>query len=625
MYYQLTNAVKRRVISELKEFFSGHPLYSKISITNRFPIDESVLYGIIVKNSSADQMVLDANNYLGTQVSHTALMNIKGSEVPGTSISWVKDDTDNMFIPFKEDVSSQADGVRIKLQVSKVPLIYIDGEGNSAFPDRTDTFAAKVVVNGREVPIAELDYKTGVITLLTPPEKDAKIFVSYIWRNLALPGYYGVEIVSGNSFVVDPLISRDDLPLLPSKAVGTHLFLQSTIPQYDFKILIDGSPLDASYYNYDPVRNTVSFLLQPVGTNLSIVAESSNKIYSSGADWKFIKQSPNEVVIKTTTGFESSADLANNFPIESSITLHLDNIILPHQGALDSFYPGQFYYTLSGYVINFSRRLDSGKRLIASYHYFDGQVRDQVPLVEIFSLEGSYPLPDNNVLLNTLRVRIRNKNLDPDSGDYFYDKDRNEVVFRRLPQNGDNPTVSYKYAAPSIGPFSLDNGYIVNAAIPGVVLGFSRALAVGDKQIVIVSNKKEPQADLYGGKFRVSLSMDIVALDPMQQEEITDLTSFFFLANKQKFDSDGLVMEEVSIQGESEQPYDGNTTDQIYIGSISVAFLADWEFSIPLPVRIRDTYFKEVEQHYIEILGPDTSISPTTLFPDFSKISERLI
>lgn len=91
MYYCLTQAVKRRLIHELKDSFAAHPIYDKIVpwIQNRYSFDERPQMGIVVKGASANKVGLSSDNYLGRVQSHVMLAYVGAPVYP---IEWVRED-----------------------------------------------------------------------------------------------------------------------------------------------------------------------------------------------------------------------------------------------------------------------------------------------------------------------------------------------------------------------------------------------------------------------------------------------------------------------------------------------------------------------------------------------------
>lgn len=91
MYYYLTQALKRRLILEMQDSFSRHPVYEKIVpfIQNKFSFSERPQFGIVIKNSTANKVSLSADNFIGTVDSHVMLAYLKHPVYP---LEWVRED-----------------------------------------------------------------------------------------------------------------------------------------------------------------------------------------------------------------------------------------------------------------------------------------------------------------------------------------------------------------------------------------------------------------------------------------------------------------------------------------------------------------------------------------------------
>jgi len=91
LYFQLTGAIKRRILLELKDSFSKHPIYNKIVpfIQDKYSFQERPQYGIVLKGSSGNKTSLSADNYLGELNSHVMLC-FYGT--PAYPIEWVRED-----------------------------------------------------------------------------------------------------------------------------------------------------------------------------------------------------------------------------------------------------------------------------------------------------------------------------------------------------------------------------------------------------------------------------------------------------------------------------------------------------------------------------------------------------
>lgn len=92
MFYYLSSALKRRLILELQDGFSRHPIYNKIVpyIQNKYSFEERPNYGIVIKGSSANKVQLAGDNFLGTVVSHVMLAYV---QQPCYMLEWVREDT----------------------------------------------------------------------------------------------------------------------------------------------------------------------------------------------------------------------------------------------------------------------------------------------------------------------------------------------------------------------------------------------------------------------------------------------------------------------------------------------------------------------------------------------------
>lgn len=91
MYYYLISSLKRRLILELQDSFSRHPVYSKAVpfIQNKYAFDERPQFGIVVKGSSANKVQLSSENFVGVVESHVMLSYM---EKPAYLLEWAKED-----------------------------------------------------------------------------------------------------------------------------------------------------------------------------------------------------------------------------------------------------------------------------------------------------------------------------------------------------------------------------------------------------------------------------------------------------------------------------------------------------------------------------------------------------
>ena len=93
MYYQITEALKRRFISELRGFWATHPKYTDLvdNIQGKYSFSVRPQTGIIVKTSGATRVDMAPDNFIGTVRSYTYLARVP--KFPGTFLEWVREDS----------------------------------------------------------------------------------------------------------------------------------------------------------------------------------------------------------------------------------------------------------------------------------------------------------------------------------------------------------------------------------------------------------------------------------------------------------------------------------------------------------------------------------------------------
>lgn len=148
--------------------------------------------------------------------------------------------------------------------------------------------------------------------------------------------------------------------------------------------------------------------------------------------------------------------------------------------------------------------------------------------------------------------------------------------------------VSYRYPGETTGPWPITENFANKNAIPGVVLAFGRRLEKDDIMAVVVGSTRQATALEYGGKWDISLDLDVIARDPYAQQEISDATIMFLWGvARSRLSSRGIEITQVSMGGESEDTYDANGNDYYYTANISIQVLTDWRIHVPLMATIR--------------------------------------
>lgn len=93
MYFHLTEATRRRLIKELRGYWSLHPRYQDLvdNIQGKYSFAERPQFGIILKTGSATKVQFSADNFVGTVQSFVTLAKIPG--YVGTSVEWIREDS----------------------------------------------------------------------------------------------------------------------------------------------------------------------------------------------------------------------------------------------------------------------------------------------------------------------------------------------------------------------------------------------------------------------------------------------------------------------------------------------------------------------------------------------------
>ena len=206
--------------------------------------------------------------------------------------------------------------------------------------------------------------------------------------------------------------------------------------------------------------------------------------------------------------------------------------------------------------------------------------------------EQSFILKDTPVFKGSLLLR-ENGAIMVEGTDYAFDPDSGIITFMTTRVvNGEATTVlknskieaSYRVLGPSSGPFEIPAfDRMSNSAIPGVVIAFGRGVGLGDKHFVIVNSERVHTASEYGGKWEMTISLDVYARDTVKVEEIIDLTtSYLNTFRKSDLDGEGIALVNTNFSGESEEVFDEGTGDLYYKGSVDYNFLTEWIMHQPI-------------------------------------------
>lgn len=146
----------------------------------------------------------------------------------------------------------------------------------------------------------------------------------------------------------------------------------------------------------------------------------------------------------------------------------------------------------------------------------------------------------------------------------------------------------YRYPEASRGPYKLTPMFADKNAIPGVVLAFGRRLKKGDRVAVVVQDRRKPASLEYGGRWELTMDFDVSARDVYSQQEIHDFSVMYLWGvARNRLSSEGIEIKDISLGGESEEPYDDTGDDYFYNASFSMTIETDWAINVPLTTMIR--------------------------------------
>jgi len=213
---------------------------------------------------------------------------------------------------------------------------------------------------------------------------------------------------------------------------------------------------------------------------------------------------------------------------------------------------------------------------------------DEVPATPTFSLQNTGILEGTTRLRKIVETGASTELVEP--RDFTVDLDTGELTFTRDPQTGEGITASYRYyAGEMLGPFDVEPNTRTNQIIPGVVVAFGRGIQKGDKMAVGVLDERKNIVDIYGGKWDFNYSLEVRSRDPIQREEIVDLLAVsLWQGVRPVWAADGLVIDSLSMGGESEEVIDDLSGDVQYKQDIDLELISDWEVRVPFPEHISE-------------------------------------
>lgn len=180
---------------------------------------------------------------------------------------------------------------------------------------------------------------------------------------------------------------------------------------------------------------------------------------------------------------------------------------------------------------------------------------------------------------------------------YTVDFVTGEINFLQPIPEGTWVVADYRFPQERTGPHYFGVNTYNNTAIPGAILAFGRRAFKGDRFAVIVQNPRAPSAFEFGGRWSTTMELDLFARDVHEQREMVEMSAIFLEGPlRQRLADEGILIQETSLGGESENIYDDTAEDFFYNGSISLTIETEWFMWVPLAKVIRSASPFTVEE-----------------------------
>lgn len=216
MYQSLMFAVKQRMLDEVEAAFADHPAFSeKVKVYHKFPYDERVQYGVVLRSTSSTQMRMSADNYLAEDISMVRLA--RQTTHPAVAIEWARENVNALTDESVEDVSGQL-GPTQRMFRTLTPILA--GPNNLDFADSVGQ--VRLTVDGIPQLPEFVDGAKGVVVMRRAPAAGSKVVVTYNSRTITRPGMYVFTFVEDNQFIVAPIYIEKGEEVI-SSTTGTEI------------------------------------------------------------------------------------------------------------------------------------------------------------------------------------------------------------------------------------------------------------------------------------------------------------------------------------------------------------------------------------------------------------------
>lgn len=594
----LSHKVKVLLKDAIESFFNKDPQWKdrQIRVINKRSDLSEIPYGIIFRNFTANKVQFDPQNYLGEVYSYVSLARVGNR--PSKFVSLVQEDVFNTFRLREDDLSVQANGTNRLFQVLERSIVQQHRDSNSFIPANSPQ-TILVRVNGKVVLVDSVDGRNGTFILNKPPALGSEVLVSYYYRKLVPAGYYFIEVTSDTTIQVDHFYSKERTPVYFKTSKIRAYFNSHILSTSEIEVLINGDPLPNSEYEIVKPGKYISFKNNYPCAVLRIRNKTLDVDLVEGVDYYSLKHKE-QTLLTSALGNEFYFNLPPN---AQDYLLYSNGKILKKKTG----HSHSFDYEIVSNKIKLVRPLNKGNDLVLHYAQKTNTGLTEVSFPDLFSDASTAKIPtDLNLLEGFLEVYEGGTMLKAD--EYIFDSSAKTFTLLK-PSKPVEYTISFREYADSY-EHTLKRDYVNTKILNGVQIHFNNDIEIGDKVVVIVGSERKVCADEYGGKWQAQLDLSVVSPEPISTEDIADkLASFLWGELKIEWDRMGILIEDVSKGGESEDELDAVTGDTDSQESIGLSIQTDWFLRIPRKFRILTLTSKAMSS---EVVSPtfDPDISP---------------
>ena len=210
-------------------------------------------------------------------------------------------------------------------------------------------------------------------------------------------------------------------------------------------------------------------------------------------------------------------------------------------------------------------------------------------LADPYAGEASFQLPDAGILPRTVRVHVAPPSAPLDYGVHYSLDHGTGVLTVLLPEQVPRRRllVSYRREGPQVDGVAWSPGTSTTKLIPGALVAFGDHYEVGATAVVGLTEERLDVADVYGGRWDVSVNLTAYARSPQERQSLVDwLATCLQAVVKPRLDRDGLAFSGLSLGGKGRFTYVEGSNDEYYTQGISFTVQTDWEVHLPYPVRV---------------------------------------